>query len=277
MALVGSGIRGKKVGALQWRYGEMRDFRLRGAVVLLPKDAPKPSKPSIYGDRVCMLWTSSNHLMFDPYKGAHPVWDFRFASAPGMKRMEFAVYGKLKEVSVAGKVQQIEAIEESKEMGINRYAITLPKSFPHAEEVSFSIEVQKGLQGTGAIAEPIKITTEEGLIETGDWSEIGALKFYSGGMVYRKEITLDEIHSQRVMLDLGSVVATCEIKVNGQALGIKMSPPYSVDITKHIHLGKNEIEVLVYSTLSNHYQTQPTPYRGEPVAGILGPVKIEIY
>ena len=56
-----------------------------------------------------------------------------------------------------------------------------------------------------------------------------------------------------------------------------MSPPYSVDITKHIRLGKNEIEVLVYSTLSNHYQTQPTPYRGEPVAGILGPVKIEIY
>ena len=96
-------------------------------------------------------------------------------------------------------------------------------------------------------------------------------------MVYRKEITLDEIHSQRVMLDLGSVVATCEIKVNGQALGVRMSPPYSVDITKHIRPGKNEIEVLVYSTLANHYQTQPTPYRGEPTAGILGPVKIEIY
>ena len=267
----------KKVGELQWRYGEMRDFRLRGAVVLFPKDAPVPTKPSIYGDRVCMLWTSSDHLMYDPYKGAHPVWDYRFTSAPGMKRMEFAVYGKLKEVSVAGQAYPIETIGGSQGTDVNRYAVTLPKPLPHIEEVAFSIEVQKGRQGTGAIAEPIKITTEEGRLEAGDWSKAGALRFYSGGMVYKKEITLDELHSQRVMLDLGSVVATCEIKVNGKALGVRMSPPYSVDITKQIRPGKNEIEVLVYSTLANHYQTQPTPYRGEPVAGILGPVEIEIY
>ena len=268
----------REIGKLEWRYGEMRDFRERGAVVLLPKTAPAPSKPSIYGDRVCMLWTSSNHLMYDPYKGAHPVWDYRFVSAPGMKRLEFAVYGKLTDVSIAGKACKTEAIGEIRETGVNRYAVTLPTSVPHAEEVAFSIEVQKGRQGTGAITEPVKITTEEGRIEAGDWSKAGALKFYSGGMVYRKEITLpNDIHSQRVMLDLGSVVATCEIKVNGQALGVRMSPPYSVDITKHIRPGKNEIEVLVYSTLANHYQTQPTPYRGEPTAGILGPVKIEIY
>ena len=216
--------------------------------------------------------------MYDPYKGAHPVWDYRFVSAPGMKRLEFAVYGKLTDVSIAGKACKTEAIGEIRETGVNRYAVTLPTSVPHAEEVAFSIEVQKSRQGTGAIAEPVKITTEEGRIEAGDWSKAGALKFYSGGMVYRKEITLpNDIHSQRVMLDLGSVVATCEIKVNGQALGVRMNPPYSVDITKHIRPGKNEIEVLVYSTLANHYQTQPTPYRGEPTAGILGPVKIEIY
>ena len=268
----------KEVGQLQWRYGEMRDFRLRGAVVLLPKDAPAPSKPSIYGDRVCMLWTSSPHLMYDPYKGAHPVWDYRFVSAPGMKRLEFAVYGRLKNVSIANQAYQIESIGQSKETGVNRYAITLPKSFPHAEEVSFSIEVQKGRQGTGAIAEPIKISTEEGRLAAGDWSKTGALKYYSGGMVYRKNITLpDDLSSQRVVLDLGSVVATCEIKVNGQAMGVKMSPPYSVDITQQLRPGNNEIEVLVYSTLANHYQTQPTPYRGEPIAGILGPVRIEVY
>ena len=37
------------------------------------------------------------------------------------------------------------------------------------------------------------------------------------------------------------------------------------------------IEVLVYSTLSNHYQTIPTPYKGDPVAGLIGPVNISIY
>ena len=50
-----------------------------------------------------------------------------------------------------------------------------------------------------------------------------------------------------------------------------------VDITQQLRPGNNEIEVLVYSTLANHYQTQPTPYRGEPIAGILGPVRIEVY
>ena len=96
-------------------------------------------------------------------------------------------------------------------------------------------------------------------------------------MIYRKSISIDSTASRRVMLDLGSVVATCEIKVNGKVVGVRMSPPYSVDITEYIHSGENDIEVLVYSTLSNHYQTLPTPYRGEPTAGLLGPVKIEIY
>jgi len=269
----------RKVGELQWRYGEMRDFRARGAVVLLPKDAQAPTKPSIYDDRVCMLWTSSDHLMYDPYKGAHPVWDYRFHSAPGMKQLEFAVYGKLKGVTVAGQTRKAKPIGDIKEKGVNRYAVILVESVPHCEEVSFSIEVQQGYQGTAAIAEPIKIKTGEGLLATGDWSKNGALKFYSGGMIYQKNIHLsdDILHSERVILDLGDVVATCEIKINGQTLGIKMSPPYSVDITQHLRAGDNEIEVLVYSTLANHYQTQPTPYRGEPVAGILGPAKIEVY
>ena len=104
------------------------------------------------------------------------------------------------------------------------------------------------------------------------------MKYFSGGMIYRKNIVLPEgVNPKRVMLDLGSVVATCEIKINGKAAGVKMSPPYSVDITQYLRAGENEVEVLVYSTLANHYQTQPTPYRGEPTAGILGPVSVKIY
>ena len=36
------------------------------------------------------------------------------------------------------------------------------------------------------------------------------------------------------MLDLGKVSATCEIKVNGQAVGVRMSPPYNADITPYL-------------------------------------------
>ena len=260
------------------RIGVMRDFRGRGAVVLLPKDAPAPVKPSIYDDRVAMLWTSSDHLMYDPYKGEHKVWDYRFESVPGMERMEFAVYGELESVTVAGQTMNIKPIGEIKDCGVNRYAVTLPARAERCEQVVFSVATQYGRQGAAAIAEPVKISTGEGLLAAGDWSQAGALKYYSGGMVYRKNIVLPEgVNPKRVMLDLGSVVATCEIKINGKAAGVKMSPPYSVDITQYLRAGENEVEVLVYSTLANHYQTQPTPYRGEPTAGILGPVNIILY
>ena len=259
------------------RIGVMRDFRGRGAVVLLKEDAPAPVKPSIYDDRVAMLWTSADHLMFDPYKGTHKVWDYRFESVPGMEKMEFALYGELVDVAVAGSKVAFKAVGEVAESGVNRYEVTLPKSYKRSAEVIFSVKTQTGRLGAAAIAEPVKISTGEGLLAAGDWSKAGALRYYSGGMIYRKSISIDSTASRRVMLDLGSVVATCEIKVNGKVVGVRMSPPYSVDITEYIHSGENDIEVLVYSTLSNHYQTLPTPYRGEPTAGLLGPVKIEIY
>lgn len=40
--------------------------------------------------------------------------------------------------------------------------------------------------------------------------------------------------------------------------------------------GNNKMEILVYSTLANHYQTIPTPYRGDPKAGLLEPVNLLI-
>ena len=55
-----------------------------------------------------------------------------------------------------------------------------------------------------------------------------------------------------------------------------MRPPYKVEIGKYVKQGDNQLEVLVYSTLSNHYQTIPTPYRGDGVAGLLGPVSLSI-
>jgi len=94
-----------------------------------------------------------------------------------------------------------------------------------------------------------------------------------GGIRYRKEVTVPE-GAGRVFLDLGRIVATCEVKVGGKDAGVMIAPPYRVDVTDLVHPGQNEVEVLVYSTLANHYQTVPTPYRGDPEAGLVGPVKL---
>ncbi|HLW10204.1 MAG TPA: hypothetical protein VKX35_07380 [Fermentimonas sp.] len=49
------------------------------------------------------------------------------------------------------------------------------------------------------------------------------------------------------------------MKINEKSIGILMSPPYEIDITDFVKPGVNKVKELVYSTLSNHYQTIPTP------------------
>ena len=76
------------------------------------------------------------------------------------------------------------------------------------------------------------------------------------------------------MLDLGEVDATCEVSVNGKRVDVLLASPYRLDISRYVRRGRNRIEVLVYSSLSNHYQTIPSPYQGTPHAGLIGPVKL---
>ena len=80
-----------------------------------------------------------------------------------------------------------------------------------------------------------------------------------------------------MVLDLGEVDATCELTVNGHFVKALISKPYSTDITEYVKPGANHIEVLVYSTLANHYRTIPTPYRGKAHAGLIGPVTVLYY
>ena len=58
--------------------------------------------------------------------------------------------------------------------------------------------------------------------------------------------------------------------------GIRVAPPWRVDISKQVKPGENRIEVLVFNTLANHYLTIPTRYRGELTSGLLGPVTLRL-
>ena len=78
------------------------------------------------------------------------------------------------------------------------------------------------------------------------------------------------------VLDLGDVVASAEVRVNGQPAGVSVSPPWTFDITTFVKPGENRIEVLVCNTLANHYTTVPTQYRGMTTSGLLGPVTLNL-
>ena len=122
--------------------------------------------------------------------------------------------------------------------------------------------------------EPIKLDCGPGQIALGDWSKIEGLLSYSGGAWYRKTIAIPS--AQQVVLDLGDVSASAEVRINGQPAGVRVSPPWRFDITSLVKPGENRIEILVRNTLANHYTTVPTQYRGNTTAGLLGPVTLNL-
>jgi hypothetical protein len=135
------------------------------------------------------------------------------------------------------------------------------------------IEQERGCYAGAALPEYIKLDCGRGQITLGDWSKNDGLLSYSGGAWYRKTVTIPA--AKQVTLNLGEVVASAEVRVNGRPAGIKVSPPWTLDISKLVKPGENRIEVLVCNTLANHYTTIPTRYRGQTVSGLLGPVQVE--
>jgi hypothetical protein len=87
-----------------------------------------------------------------------------------------------------------------------------------------------------------------------DWttSTDPAIKYYSGSAVYQQSFTFGKVEKgQRVVLDLGKVVAIAKVKVNGVELGGVWTPPYQVDISRAIKSGTNSLEIKVVNSWAN--------------------------
>lgn len=255
-----------------------RDERPRSAIVFLPAADPLPEKVSPYSNILAMRWYQTSHLRFDPAKGENQTYCYRFKSAPGLEKMEMGIYGKKPAIWIEGKQLNEKYVTLLKtDAGLNTYQVDLPVKQEKVVEVAMQIETEPGIQDMAVFPFPVKLFCHTGLLEAGDWASTGQMRHYSGGLYYRKTLTLSEEQLKKeIFLDLGEVVATCALKVNGQEVSTMMSPPYKADITKFLKAGDNQLEVLVYSTLSNHYQTIPSAYRGNPRAGLIGPVALEL-
>ena len=192
-----------------------------------------------------------------------------FESAPGTRSMSFETAGKILEILVGGRKVDF------KETGPGKYlADNLPVE-PGVTTVTVRALPEADSPGAAFFREPVKIDCEGGRLAPGDWTNAGAMRFYSGGVKYSKVIDV-KAKEKRMELDLGDVDATCGVSVGGKPVDILLSPPYKLDITDFVKKGQNKIEVLVYSSLSNHYQTIPSPYKGTPRAGLMGPVRMII-
>jgi len=148
---------------------------------------------------------------------------------------------------------------------------------PETSQVVLKINYLPGFRGAGAIPNYIQQKCGKGSVLLGDWSNIDGLKAYSGGAWYRKTIELKpEDLKNKLEIDLGDLVSSAEVFVNGKSAGIKLSPPWKFEFTKLAQQGENKVEVLIYNTLANNYIAVPTRYRGSIKSGLIGPVFLNI-
>jgi hypothetical protein len=206
-------------------------------------------------------------LLFDVRpREARPAGWYRFQSAPGLRALSFTVRGTPR-VWVAGRELPVEG-------GPARYRVRLPAPAARPAAVAVRIQHERGYYGGAAFEEPVQMDCGPGLLPAGDWSLHAGLSSYSGGAWYRIAVNLTREQIPGAVLDLGHVVSSAELRVNGRPAGLRLAPPWKFDLAPHLRPGPNRLEILVYNTLANHYQTIPTRYRGSPASGLIGPVKL---
>jgi hypothetical protein len=233
-------------------------------VVLRRQGTPLPEKQQ----ELAMRWYQDPGVIpFDANAGEPSAEWFRFLSAPGTTALRVQGRGR----------EPVQAWINGKPMidkGNGRFEAQ--EVTETATVVALRLLPHTGRGGGAAIAEPVVIETNgDGIMPLGDWSKLGILNNYSGGVRYRTTFNLSGPEATRaVELDLGKVIATAEVTVNGKKIGVRVAPPWTFDLSGSLKAGENDVEVLVFNTLANHYQTIPSYYRGDPASGLFGPVEI---
>ncbi len=243
---------------------------------------PGPAAPTV-GTLAMPWWGQEGILPFDARgEAATPATWFRCEGPPGLRELTVTALGRVRawvdgaEVR-GGPAESTGAGHGPGEPEPCRTRFRLPEAVRGASRVVLRVEHPAGCYGGTVLPEPVAFTCERGALAAGDWSRLGGLETYSGGMWYRRNVRLTpEETGGSVTLDLGSVVASAEVRVNGKPAGVRVAPPWRWEITELVRPGDNRIEVLVYNTLANHYRTIPTRYGGSPTSGLLGPAVLRI-
>jgi hypothetical protein len=110
------------------------------------------------------------------------------------------------------------------------------------------------------------------------WTEQGC-PFYSGTAVYRAEARLPEsLDGARVFLEADAGDDVLEVTVNGRLAGVRLWPPYGVEVTDQAVPGANAIELRVANTAINLLSAQPRPsgLRAAPRLVVRRAVELEL-
>ncbi len=95
-------------------------------------------------------------------------------------------------------------------------------------------------RGRGADDVTVRNTALKSLTEFDD----PRIRYFSGTVTYRNDFVLDTL-SGRTVIDLGDVRNLAQVAVNGKDCGVVWTSPFRMDISGHVKVGKNELEVKV--------------------------------
>ena len=234
---------------------------------------PPPPDPDVLGLR----WFAGDSSP-RPYIPATPgrrAIRFRFTSPPGLREISFTARGRAR-VWVGG-VEFPASHTGDSSGGCRRYRVVVATDPADLQCVAIRVEAPEDSHAGDALPEPVAFTCGVGVILAGDWCAHG-LATYSGAVEYRRIVELPEIPpGGSVLLDLGKVLATAEIRVNGSTAAVLVTPPWRCDLTPFLTPGGNMLSITVANTLANHYGVGiPTPYAfaSQTPSGLIGPVSL---
>ena len=117
---------------------------------------------------------------------------------------------------------------------------------------------------------------EERINSLGNVAVSGLLPRFSGTLRYESKFEYrKDVQTQRIFLDLGDAYEIAEVWVNGKHAGVRICPPYSIEITDMVIDGPNTLCIDVTNTLAKKCGSNglDRAMPQEP-SGLIGPVRL---
>ncbi|OXM82291.1 glycosylhydrolase-like jelly roll fold domain-containing protein [Paenibacillus rigui] len=102
----------------------------------------------------------------------------------------------------------------------------------------------------------------------------GCLPRFTGTFRYETEFEWNESESQ-ALVDLGEVYETAEVWLNGEPAGVRICPPYHLEIDGLIKKGKNKLVIEVTNTLVKDQRDFLSAFAQQEPSGLIGPVRVK--
>ena len=155
------------------------------------------------------------------------VW-LRCLAPPGLQGLKFVARG---EGRVWADGQEL-ALEKLATRADGSIAYRASASIPSRRPVSVALRIVAAseFRAGDVLPEPVQFICGAGELQLGDWCAHG-LATYSGIGKYQTTFELSaKSREGRLMIELGDVSATCEVRVNGVVAGILSAPPWRVTV-----------------------------------------------